>query len=303
MTIDVVVIGAGPAGLSAGLNLARSRRTVLVVDSNRPRNAPTLRSHGFLTRDGISPLELRAVGRAELARYPEAQYEQARVSTIAATESGRFAVSISENRGGANRTVNARSVLIASGLVETLPDIEGVRVFYGTSLHSCIECDAYEKSDVPVALIGETDDLVERAGLISQWSPDVIVFTNGVGEISVDAETALERRGIRTERRTVAAIEGERGEMTAVVLCDGERVARRGGFVRPTWSTSCDYAAGLGIGIDDEGFVTVDPDGRTTVPGVYAAGDSASPGPVQMIVAAGSGARAAATINRDLIGL
>ena len=301
--VDAVVIGAGPAGLSAGLNLARARRTVHVVDSNRPRNAATLRSHGFLTRDGVSPLELRALGRAELAKYPEADCEQASVAAIVPGQSGGFSVTVSQTAGGAERAVNARSILIASGLVETLPDIEGVRVFYGTSLHSCVDCDAYEKSDAPLALIGETDDLAARAALISQWSSDLVVFTNGMGGVSADDEAALARWGARVERQPIAEIVGERGEMTAVLLRDGERVERSGGFVRPTWSTNLDYAAGLGIETDGEGHITVDSDGRTSVPGVYAAGDSVAPGPTQMIIAAGFGARTAAAINRDLIGL
>jgi thioredoxin reductase len=301
--VDVVVIGAGPAGLSAGLNLARARRTVHVVDSNRPRNAATLQSHGFLTRDGVSPLELRALGRAELARYPDVDCERACVAAIAPGQAGGFSVTVSQTGGGADRAVNARSILIASGLVETLPEIEGLRVFYGTSLHSCIECDGYEKRDAPVALIGETDDLAARAALISQWSSDLVVFTNGVGGVSADEEAALARRGVRVERRPITEIVGERGEMTAVLLRDGERVKRTGGFVRPRWSTNLDYAAELSIETDAEGYIAVDSDGRTSVSGVYAAGDSVAPGPTQLIIAAGFGARAAAAINRDLIGL
>ena len=144
---DAVIVGAGPAGLSAALNLARARRRVLVLDSNRPRNSATFHSHGFLSRDGISPLELRRLGREELEAYPEAAYEKSAVSSI---EAG-FTV---WHSGGEART---SAVILATGLREIAPKLPSLRAFYGTSIHSCMECDGYEYADRPLALIGATD--------------------------------------------------------------------------------------------------------------------------------------------------
>lgn len=297
---DVVVIGGGPAGLSAALNLVRARRRTLVVDSNRPRNAATLLARGFLTRDGVSPLELRKLGRDEVESYDEGEVAFAIVDRVTAAEDG-FSVVARGVRGAADIDVVATAVVLATGLAETLPDIVNLRAYYGTQLHSCVECDGYEKSDAALALIGETDDLAERALLISQWSADLIVFTNGADVVTADEESLLVRRGVRVERRAVAEVEGERGILTGIRLDDGTVVERVGGFMRPLWSPALDYADDLGLDRDDDGLIVVDRQGRTSVPGVYAAGDSTPPGPQQLIVAAGAGAVVAAALNRDLI--
>jgi thioredoxin reductase len=291
---EVVVVGAGPAGLSAALNLVRARRSTLVLDSNRPRNAATFASHGYVTRDGVSPLELRRLGREELEAYPESGFEKAMVTSVTRAEAG-FVVSY-----GAS-AVTTSTVVITSGLTERFPALPSLRTFYGTSIHSCVECDAYEYADKPIALIGETDDLAERALLISQWSRDLIVFTNGVGVVSAADEAGLAERGIRVDRRQIADVSGDRTGLTGVALAGGETVPRVAAFVRPHYLPNLAYAASLALEFDAEGYLVVDESGRTSVPGVYAAGDSTAPGPQQLIVAAGAGAKVAAALNRDLL--
>jgi thioredoxin reductase len=298
---EVVVVGAGPAGLTAALNLVRARRRTLVIDSNRPRNAATLNSHGYLTRDGISPLELRRLGREEVGQYPDAEFATAQVGSVEVVGEG-FRLEARGVRGAPDREVITRAVLIASGLSETLPDVPGLRIFYGTHVHSCVECDGYEQSDAPLAFIGDTEDLAERALLLGQWSSDLIVFTNGVGTVTGQEEGALAARGIRVERRPVAEIVGDRATMTGVLLSDGEIIPRTGGFVRPHWKPAFDLASQFGLEHDGQGLIIVDAYGRTSHAGIYAAGDSTPPGPQQLIVAAGAGATVAATINRDLLG-
>ena len=293
---DVVIVGGGPAGLSAALNLARARRRTLVLDSNRPRNSATFHSHGFLSRDGISPLELRKMGREELEQYPNVSFERTIVEGIEPrVGDGGFTVT---HRGGA---VTTRTVLIATGLREVLPKLPTLRAFYGTSIHSCMECDGYEYADRPIALIGHTNDLAERALLLSQWSRDLIVFTQGVGRVSAADEAMLAQRGVRVDRREVTDVAGDRDGLTGVVLADGETVAREAAFVRPDYETALDYAAGLQLTLDAEGLIVVDAAGRTSAAGAYAIGDATPPGPQQLIVAAGDGAEVAAVINRDLL--
>jgi thioredoxin reductase len=298
---DVIVVGAGPAGLSAALNLVRARRTTLVFDSNRPRNAATLHAHGYLTRDGISPLELRKIGRAEVESYPNAVVALARVGSIEQHDGG-FVVSAVGLRGAADRVERTRTVLIATGLAETMPAIPSIRAYYGTHLHSCLECDGYEKADEALALIGETPDLARRAHELSQWSRDLIVFTNSADTITEGEQRALAAIGIRVERRVIDDIVGERATMSGIRLADGDVIARTSGFVRPVWTPTLDYVQDLALDRDAAGLVVVDARGRTSVPGVYAAGDSTAPGPQQLIVAAGEGATTAAAINRDLLG-
>jgi thioredoxin reductase len=301
---DVVVVGGGPAGLSAGLNLVRARRRVLLLDSNRPRHSATLVSHGFITRDGVSPLELRKLGRDEFTAYPGAEFHQALVEGItpAPVAGEPFTVVARGVRGATDRTVTSRAILLANGLAETLPALPSIRSFYGTSLHSCIECDAFEERESPLALIGETPDLAERALLLSQVTDDLIVFTNGTDAVTAAEEAGLAARGIRVERRAIDDVVGDRSGLTGIRLADGEVVARTGGFVRPQWSVSLGFAEGLGLETDSSGHIAVGDGGETSVPGVFAAGDITPPGPQQLIVAAGAGARAAASVNRYLLG-
>lgn len=302
---DVLVVGAGPAGLSAALNLVRARRRVLVVDGGRPRNAATLHAHGFLTRDGISPLELRQLGRAEVETYPDAEFQAGLVSGLTAEghsrSGGGFLAAIRGMRGLPNRSVRAGAVVIASGLIEEFPALPSIRAFYGTRLHSCIECDGYEERDRALALIGETDDLAEQALLLRQWSANLVVFTNGVGRVTADEEQRLRGVGVALERRPIEDLVGERDVLTGVRLTDGTVIARQAGFIRPRYSLALGYAAELGLATDASGFLAVDPSGRCSVRGVYAAGDAAAPGPQQLIVAAGAGALAAAALLRDSI--
>jgi thioredoxin reductase len=292
---DVVIIGAGPAGLTAGLNLVRARRSVLMVDTNRPRHAPTLRSHGTLGLDGIPPLELRKIGREQFLAYPGAAHTNGRVEAVGAD----LTVTVSGLRGDPDLELRPRAVLVATGLSEVLPDVENLRAYYGTALHSCIECDAYEKSGQALALIGSGPDLAARALEIAHWAPDLIVFAPALGG---DDEERLTAAGIRVEREPVAAIEGEKAVMTGVRLASGRVVAREAGFVRPEWIPQASFLAEADAARDELGRLVVDARFRTTVPGLYAAGDVTAREPMQIAVAAGEGAVVARTIHLDLLG-
>ncbi|WP_367948090.1 NAD(P)/FAD-dependent oxidoreductase [Curtobacterium sp. VKM Ac-2852] len=321
---DVAVIGAGPAGLSASLNLVRAKRTVLLVDANRPRNAATLRSHGFLTRDGISPLELRKLGRTEVEGYPEATVVQSVVDLVAPdadTDTWR----VHGSWRGTELEARARTVVVATGLREEFPALPMLRAFYGTAVHSCVECDAYDKAGQPLAFICETDDVVDRALLIASWTDDLIVYTNGVAPLDDAGRARLASAGVVVDERVVEDLEGDRSGMTGVRLADGHVEPRTGGFVRPVWHADLDWlrtsattstsvtsgntaangdtpAALEGLQRDTHGLLVVDRVGRTSVPGLYAVGDVTPPGPEQLIVAAGHGAATAAAVHRDLVG-
>ncbi|WP_461471885.1 NAD(P)/FAD-dependent oxidoreductase [Microbacterium sp. HJ5] len=305
--VDVIVVGGGPAGLSAALNLGRSRASVVVVDAGRPRNAATLKSHGFLTRDGVPPLELRKLARGELAAYPGVTLlDRTVVTALLPTDSGDGMRFIAALKGPAGRTppaLAARSVIVATGLRETLPAIPSLRAFYGMTIFSCAACDAWELQDQRLALIGETPDLAARARLISRWTDRLTVFTNGADVVDTVEEAELAASGIVVERRAIDDLEGDRGAVSAVRLADGSRVEIDGGFVRPQWQPALDFLAGHDVERETDGTLVVDRSGRTSVPGLYAAGDAASPGPQQLIVAAGQGARAAAVLVHDLVGV
>lgn len=324
---DVAIIGAGPAGLSAALNLVRAKRTVLLVDANRPRNAATLRSHGFLTRDGISPLELRKLGRTEVEGYPEATVVQSVVDLVA-PDAGTDTWRVHGSWRGTELEARARTVVVATGLREEFPALPMLRAFYGTAVHSCVECDAYDKAGQPLAFICETDDVVDRALLIASWTDDLIVYTNGVAPLDDAGRARLASAGVVVDERLVEDLEGDRSGMTGVRLADGHVEPRTGGFVRPVWHADLDWlrtsattstsvtsvtsgntaangdtpGALEGLQRDTQGLLVVDRVGRTSVPGLYAVGDVTPPGPEQLIVAAGHGAATAAAVHRDLVG-
>jgi len=298
---DVLVVGGGPAGLSAALNLGRSLMRVLVIDADRPRNAATLRSHGFLTRDGIPPQELRRLAREELAAYPNVEVRsRTRVVTLR-TEGGGFAADIGPRMP--ETTVSARAVLLATGLRETLPEVPNLRGFYGMSLFSCAACDAWELQGRSLALIGETPDIADRARLIGRWTESLTVFTNGADAVTAAQEAELAAAGIMVRRHPIVELVGDRGRLEAIRLVDGTAVAVDGGFVRPEWETTLSFLDGLAPARDASGHLVTDRSGRTDIPGLYAAGDAAAPGPQQLIVAAGAGARVAAVMVHDSIGV
>lgn len=298
---DVLIVGGGPAGLSAALNLGRSLARVLVVDADRPRNAATLNSHGFLTRDGVPPHELRRIARAELDAYPNVEVRtRVRVVALRTTDAG-FAAEI--GRRASETTVSARTVLLATGLRETLPDVPNLRGFYGMSLFSCAACDAWELQGRRLALIGESSDLADRARLIGRWTETLTVFTNGSDVVSATEEAELAASGVTVQRHPIVELVGDRGRLEAVRLADGTTHAVDGGFVRPEWETELSFLDGITPAVDGAGNLITDRSGRTLVPGLYAAGDAAAPGPQQLIVAAGAGARVAAVIVHDTIGV
>ena len=300
---EVVVIGGGPAGLSATLNLARALVDVVLVDASRPRNSATLRSHGFLTRDGIRPTELRALAKAELAVYDNVAHLERRSVTSVRAHADGFQVEIAGRGPGEHDTVTAQAVLLTTGLTETLPALPSIRSYYGMSVFSCVACDAWDLRGRPLALIGETPDLARRAVHLARWTADLTVFTNAADVVTSDEETALSALGIRVERAAVADLDGERGAVSSVQLADGRSIPVEGGFVRPTWTVATGFIDDLRLQESADGFLITDDSGRTSVPGLYAAGDVAVPGPQQMIIAAGNGARTAAAIVDDLQGV
>lgn len=298
---DVLIVGGGPAGLSAALNLGRALMRVLLIDADRPRNAATLVSHGFLTRDGVSPHELRRLAREELAGYPNVEIRtRQRVFAIASDGDG-FRAEV--GRREPTESVRARAVLLATGLREQLPEVPNLRGFYGVSLFSCVACDAWDLRDKRLALIGESADLVARARLIARWTPQLTVFTHGSDAVGADGEAELIAQGIAVERSPIVELVGERGVITGIRLADGGEHAIDGGFVQPQWDAELGYLREVKPDADDAGHLIVDRSGRTSRPGLYAAGDIAAPGPQQLVVAAGAGARVAAVIVHDALGV
>ncbi|RJE86086.1 NAD(P)/FAD-dependent oxidoreductase [Paenibacillus sp. 1011MAR3C5] len=296
MAVDCAIIGGGPAGMNAALVLGRARRSVMVFDDNRPRNAVTRHTHGFLTRDGVTPGELRGLAQRELAAYQTVTVNRQRVTDIRRAGAG-FHIGTGDGAWYA-----ARKVLLATGLRETLPPIPGIGSYYGRSLFNCPYCDGWELRDRPLIVIADGMNAFTLTRLAYQWSKDLILCTNGARRTMSDEERLkLQSRGIRVSRERVVELEGEDGELRSVRLESGLRVRRTGGFVSPIWRQAAPFGDWLGCAANEQGGIQTDRLGRTSVYGIYAAGDSSVIAPAQAVIAAGEGSKAAIGINADLI--
>jgi thioredoxin reductase len=293
---DVLIVGAGSAGLSAALMLARSRRRVIVLDGGAPRNAVAAHMHGVLGRDGWSPLDLVATGREEVARYGAIVEPLAAVSVTAAADG--FVVSL-----GVGSVRTARRLLFAGGLRDELPAIPGLAEHWGRGVAHCPYCDGWEVRDARLAVLSTGTASLHQAQLLRQLSADVTYFVEGTELAEADLE-ALVVRGIAVETRRIASITSSDGVLTGLRLHDGAEIAADAVFVRPRSVPADDLLHALGaaaeVGADNHRWVTVDPTGRTSIPGVWAAGNVVNPA-ATVPVSAASGSTAGAAINADLV--
>jgi thioredoxin reductase len=291
---DVIVVGAGPAGLSAALILGRCRRSVLVCDTGKPRNAASHEMHGYLTRDGISPKEFLGLAREDLGQYDTVQLRHVEVTDARCTEAGHFDVTLKSGE-----CVRSRKLLLATGVVDNLPSIDGFRELYGTSVFHCPYCDGWEVRDQPLAIYGRGQRGLGLSLELTVWSRDLVLCTDGPSEIDHEGLTRLERNGITVRESRVVRLEGRDGILEHVVFDDGRLARRALFFTTGQWQRS-DLSMRLGCDVNDKGTVSTGKYETTHLPGLYVAGD-ASRAVQWVIVAAAEGAEAAFAINTDLI--
>ncbi len=297
---DVVVIGGGAAGLSAAVALARSRRTVLVVDAGDPRNAPAVHVHNFLTRDGTPPGQLYALGRDELAGYG-GEVTEARVESIS-RHGEFFQVAL------AGRAVRARRLLVATGGRDELPDVPGLAERWGRDVLHCPYCHGWEVRDQRVGVLTTSPVAVHQALLFRQLTDRVTVFTHRGPDPTAEQRRQLDALGITVAAGEVAAVESTSDRLTGLRLADGTTVSLDALVVAPVCRARAELLAPLGVEVAQlrtgdalmGTYVPAAPGGATSVPGVYVAGNIADV-QAQVISAAAAGLTAAAMINMDLI--
>jgi thioredoxin reductase len=294
VSYDCIVVGAGPAGLSGALMLGLCRRSVLVCDAGEPRNARSIRVHGYLTRDGTDPDEFLRLARQELERYPTVEFHRGEVVEARRT-SGGFSVVCA---GGLR--LSARKLLLATGVVDEIPEIEGLQELYGKSIHHCPYCDAWEWRDQPLAVYGRGEPATALALALTVWSDDVVLCTDGPGGLSEEEEQDLDQAGIEVREDPVVRLEGRDGLLERVVFADGDPLPRRALFFCGGQHQRSQLAAGLGARFNAKGTVETGSCEVTNVPGLYVAGD-ASKDAQFVIVAAAEGAEAGMAINKALL--
>jgi thioredoxin reductase len=290
---DVVIVGGGPAGLSAALVLGRACRSVLVCDRGTPRSWASKRMYAYLSRDAIEPARFRQRGRRELERYPAVEWRDAEVAR-AQRKAGGFEIALID---GAR--VSCRKLLIATGLMDVLPAIPGLEACFGRTVFQCPYCDGWEMRGKPLAVYGRRQRGFEMARALTAWTDDIVLCTDGRAKFAAGQKRHLARNGIRLVEKRVEALESTRGKLQAVRFRDGERLAREGMFFDTPSRVQSTLAQSLGCRFGRHGGVLCGQYEATSVPGVFVAGNIIRD--VQLsIVAAAEGARAAFGINRAL---
>ncbi|HEY4018200.1 MAG TPA: NAD(P)/FAD-dependent oxidoreductase [Pseudonocardiaceae bacterium] len=300
---DVVIIGGGPAGLGAGLTLSRARRRVLVVDAGRPRNRSAAHAHNYLGREGVPPLELLAIGRDEVAGYG-GEVRAGTVTSVTRLDSGGFRVHIA-----GQSTVDARRVLLATGLVDDLPPIPGIADRWGRDVLHCPYCHGWETRDRPVGIIGVGPGSIHQALLWRQWTDEVTLLTNDVVEPTDEDRVKLAARGITVVAGKVERLVVEDDALTGIELGDGVVVAMDFAVVLPVAHAEDGPLAELGLRAVEQQMAgapvgtvlpKASPSGATEVPGVWVAGNVGDHR-AQVIVSAADGVMVGAQINFDLV--
>ena len=294
MKIDVVIVGGGPAGLSAALILGRCHRQVLLCDDNQQRNRASKAIHGLLGREGQPPSAFLEEARQESKRYKSVLYRGTRVTNIRPVEDG-FAFDCADGTGGI-----ASKVLLATGIIDELPEIAGIEPLYGVSVHHCLYCDGFEYAGKSVAALGKGDKGADLAIMMKHWIADVVACSDGT-EVSADAARKLKQHGIPLRSEPVLALEGANGVLTKIKFKSGPELARAGLFFSTGCHQASDLSQRLGCKRDVKGGVVTDPaTEETSVPGVYVAGD-VSRDVLLVSIAIAEGAKAAVAINKAFL--
>jgi thioredoxin reductase len=292
MLFDVVIVGGGPAGLSAALNLGRARKRVLLCDGGQRRNAVAERIHGFVTQDGTPPAQFREIGREQLARYPNVEARDVQVEEIRG-ERGVFEVRLSMDE-----RLQARRILLCTGMLDELPDLEGFRELWGRSIFQCPYCHGWEAQNLSFGFLAPSVEALEFALLLRGWSKDVVVLTDARYAVSPEAQTRLADAGVNLEQRRITQLAAKEGHLEQVHFESGAPLRLQVLFARPH-QRQTRVVQSLELALDSAGYVRVDEQRCTSIPGIYAGGDLITP-MQSATFAAATGAHAAAMLNHEL---
>lgn len=292
--MDVAIIGGGPAGLNAALVLGRARKSVVVIDEERPRNRVTRETHGFLTRDGTSPSEFRRIAKEQINVYPSVHFVADTAITITGTD-GDFQITTSQGT-----IYHSKKLLFAVGMKDLPVDIEGLSDVYGKSAFVCPYCDGWELRDQPLVLIVKGERALHLAKMLSGWTDNYTICTDGPDDWTDEQREELKLHNVPTFDSPILRIDSNDGMVQQVVLKDGTIIPCTGIFFTPKLVTGSSLPQAIGCQMTEAGTIIVDSFGKTNIPGIYSAGDSATE-MYQAITAASMGAMAGMVINGELL--
>lgn len=292
MLYDALIVGAGPAGLSAALALGRARKRVLLCDAGPRRNAAAEHVHGFVTRDGVTPADFRSTGRQQLERYRTVEVRDAAVEEIGG-ERGAFEVRLTA------RHEQARRVLLCTGMIDELPGLHGFRALWGRSIFQCPYCHGWEAQDRRFAYLADKVEMLDFALLLRGWSGDVVALTDGRLDVPTAVRERLQSAAVPIDERRITRLASKDGQLEHVEFVEGAPLRRDVLFAHPP-QRQVDVVRSLALAVDSEGLVKVDEMSReTSTPGIYAAGDLTTRNQ-GAVLAAASGFLAAARLNHAL---
>ncbi len=291
---EVVVIGGSYSGLAAGLALARAMRTVLIIDSNKPCNRQTPHSHNFLTQDGKTPAEISALAKQQVLGYSTVEFLTAEVIGAKKSEDG-FIVTTA-----AGASFKAKKLIFATGISDSMASIDGFAECWGISVLHCPYCHGYEVRDKKTGILGNGQDAFELAILISHWTRDLTIFTNGTSTLAAEQSSWLSNKNIRIEESELSKLQHDGGYLQEILFKDGSSTAISALYARRPFKQHCPLPELLGCELTERGYLKVEPSQKTTIEGVYACGDNSTyMRTVATAVAAGTAA--GMNINKELI--
>ncbi|SEO58184.1 Thioredoxin reductase [Mucilaginibacter gossypiicola] len=291
---DVIIIGGSSAGLSAGMALGRAMRKVLIIDSGKPCNRQTPHSHNFFTRDGQTPHEILTIAREQTLKYPTITLLHDEAIQYTPVTNGFEVSTIS------GKTFSAKKIILAAGIKDQMPDIPGFAECWGISAIHCPYCHGYEYGHQHTGIIANGEMAFELAKLISNWTKELTVFTNGKSTLTDAQQTIILNNNIRLVEDKIEALDHHNGQVTAIRLQNGAEIKLMALYARLPFVQHSDGALQLGCQFTEVGYIQVDAKQKTTIPGVYAAGDSTSP--IRAIAnAVNSGTMAGIMANLELI--
>jgi thioredoxin reductase len=291
---DAIIIGGSYAGLSAAMALGRSLRQVLIIDSGNPCNRQTPHSHNFITQDGETPAAITAKAKAQVLQYETVQFFSGLATSGKKTDLGF------EIKTQSGDVFSAKKLLFATGVTDIMPEIDGFKACWGISVLHCPYCHGYEVKHQHMGLLGNGDFGFEFARLLSNWTKQLTLFTNGKSTLTTEQQEKLQDHNISTIETEIAALDHSNGQIRHVLLKDNTQIKITALFTKPGFTQHCDIPQTLGCELTEHGYIKVDDFHKTSVPGIYAAGDNTTMfRAVAGAVAAGN--KAGALLNKELI--